>query len=148
MSSPEMENTDTGSTGFDPARWLWLLDKASPQLMTQLANHGQLLHLQWQQEKRRLQWIMLCSVLSVSFVFLALLFTGFALLYLNKDNEYFAVLIWALPLCFTFMAIACFFIILDILLNFSLIPFKFKSHPTCQRARGRRQGRSGSTLGR
>jgi uncharacterized membrane protein YqjE len=111
MSSPEMENTDTGSAGFDPARWLWLLDKASPQLMTQLANHGQLLHLQWQQEKRRLQWIMLCSVLSVSFVFLALLFTGFALLYLNKDNDYFALLIWALPLYFAFMAITCFFII-------------------------------------
>jgi uncharacterized membrane protein YqjE len=70
-----------------------------------------LLHLQWQQEKRRLQWIMLCSVLSVSFVFLALLFTGFALLYLNKDNDYFALLIWVLPLCFSFMAIACFFAI-------------------------------------
>ena len=111
MSSPEMENTDTGSVDFDPARWLWLLDKASPQLMTQLANHGQLLHLQWQQEKRRLQWILLCSALSVSFVFLALLFTGFALLYLNRDHDYFALIIWALPLCFTFMAMVCFFVI-------------------------------------
>ncbi len=36
MSTPEMENATTGSVGFDPARWLWLLDRASPQLMTQL----------------------------------------------------------------------------------------------------------------
>ncbi|EGM77362.1 hypothetical protein Rhein_2644 [Rheinheimera sp. A13L] len=108
MSTPEMENA---SVGFDPARWLWLLDKASPQLITQLGLHGQLMHLEWQQEKRRLQWIMLYSVLSISFVFLAFLFAGFALLYLNRNNESFRLFIWALPVFFTLLATACFFII-------------------------------------
>ena len=111
MSTPEMENATTGSVGFDPARWLWLLDKASPQLMTQLGLHGQLLHLEWQQEKRRLQWIMLCGVLSISFVFLAFLFAGFAVLYLNRNNESFTFFIWTLPILFTFLAAACFFLI-------------------------------------
>jgi uncharacterized membrane protein YqjE len=111
MSTPEMENANTGSVGFDPARWLWLLDKASPQLITQLGLHGQLMHLEWQQEKRRLQWIMLYSVLSISFVFLAFLFAGFALLYLNRNNESFTLFIWTLPVFFTLLATACFFII-------------------------------------
>lgn len=111
MSTAEMENHDTGSAGFDPARWLWLLDKASPQLITQLGLHSQLLHLEWQQEKRRLQWIMLYSVLSISFVFLAFLFAGFALLYLNRNNESFTLFIWALPMVFTLLAVMCFFII-------------------------------------
>ncbi|WP_233080595.1 phage holin family protein [Rheinheimera soli] len=111
MSTPEMENANKGSVGFDPARWLWLLDKASPQLITQLGLHGQLMHLEWQQEKRRLQWIMLYSVLSISFVFLAFLFAGFALLYLNRNNESFTLVIWTLPVVFTLLAAACFFII-------------------------------------
>lgn len=105
MSTPETENT---SAGFDPARWLWLFEKAGPALMTQLALHGQLLHLEWQQEKRRLQWVMLYSVLSLCFVFLAFLFLGFALLYLNRNNENFSVLIWALPVVFSLFALACF----------------------------------------
>ncbi|MDF3127158.1 phage holin family protein [Rheinheimera sp. 1928-s] len=111
MSTPEMENANKGSVGFDPARWLWLLDKASPQLITQLGLHGQLMHLEWQQEKRRLQWIMLYSVLSISFVFLAFLFAGFALLYLNRNNESFTLVIWTLPVVFTLLAAACFFLI-------------------------------------
>lgn len=106
MSTPD---TDNASAGFDPARWLWLFDKAGPQLMTQLALQGELLHLEWQQEKRRLQWVMLYSVLSICFVFLTFLFTGFALLYLNRDNDSFSVFIWALPLFFTLSAVVCFF---------------------------------------
>lgn len=108
MSTSETEHS---AAGFDPARWLWLLDKAGPQLMTQLALQGQLLHLEWQQEKRRLQWLMLYSVLSISFVFLAFLFAGVAALYLNRDNDSFYFFIWALPLLFTLLAFACFFII-------------------------------------
>lgn len=108
MSTPETENA---SVGFNPARWLWLLDKASPELVTQIGLHGQLLHLEWQLEKRRLQWIMLCGVLSIAFIFLAFLFTGFALLYLNRNNESFTLLIWALPIVFVVLAILCFFCI-------------------------------------
>lgn len=111
MPAPEMENASTGSVGFDPARWLWLLDRASPQLMTQLGLHGQLLHLEWQQEKRRLQWIMFFGVLSISFVFLAFLFAGFAVLYLNRNNESFRFFIWALPIVFSVLAAASFFLI-------------------------------------
>ncbi|KOO57939.1 hypothetical protein WH43_12710 [Rheinheimera sp. KL1] len=111
MSTPEAENASAGSVGFNPARWLWLLDKASPQLMTQLSLHGQLLNLEWQQEKRRIQWVMLYGTLSVVFVFLAFLFAGFAVLYLNRNNESFTFFIWTLPFVFTFLAAACFFLL-------------------------------------
>lgn len=111
MSTPETENSTPDSAGFDPARWLLLLDRASPQLMTQLGLHGQLLHLEWQQEKRRLQWIMLFGVLSISFVFLTFLFAGFAVLYLNRNSESFTFFIWTLPILFTLLAAGCFFLI-------------------------------------
>lgn len=110
MSTPEPENTETECVGFDPARWLWVLDKAGPQLVTQLSLHGQLLYLEWQQEKRRLQRLMLCSVLSIGFGFLALLFAGFAVLYVNRNTEHFLAFIWALPALFSFVAISLFFI--------------------------------------
>lgn len=111
MSNADKESASTDTVGFDPARWLWLLDKASPQLMAQLALHGQLLHLEWQQEKCRLQWMMLLSVLSISFVFLTLLFAGFALLYLTRNHASFSFLIWALPLVFFVVAVTSLFLI-------------------------------------
>lgn len=110
MSIAEKETT-TGSTGFDPVRWLGLLDRASPQLIKQLALHAQLLHLEWRLEKRRLRWMMLWAALGISFVFLALLFTGFALLYLNRNNESFVLLVWALPIVFCAVATASFFLL-------------------------------------
>lgn len=108
MSIPEMEHA---SVGFDPAPWLWLLDKASPQLLTQLGLHSQLIQLEWQQEKRRLQWIMLVSALSMSFVLLACLFAGFALLYLNRFNPHFSLFVWLLPVVFIVLAASCFFLV-------------------------------------
>ena len=111
MSIAEKENATTGSTGFDPARWLGLLDRTSPQLMAQLALHAQLLHLEWRLEKCRLRWMMLWAALGISFVFLAVLFAGFALLYLNRNNASFILLVWALPIVFCAVATASFFLL-------------------------------------
>ena len=104
MSAPDMESA---STGFDPARWYWLLDKASPQLLSQLALHGKLLHLEWQQEKRRLIWLLIFSAMSFGFIVLALLFAGLAVLYLGQQNDKLVLMMWLLPLSFILMSLGC-----------------------------------------
>jgi uncharacterized membrane protein YqjE len=107
MSSSETESSSQHSGGLDLAYWLKLFNEAGPQLMRLLGLQGQLFYLEWQQEKRRLQWLLVAYALACGFVLLALIFTTVAILYLSRNTEIFSVLLWLFPLLFVLGAFAC-----------------------------------------
>jgi len=99
VSTPLSESaTETASRPFDPLNAIRLLRSAGGALCGQAELYGQLVSVEWDEEKRRLIKILIATVTGVMFLLCTLLFLGVLVLALSWDSPYRLHALLALPI--------------------------------------------------